>query len=96
MLFAVTAIDRKGALALRMETRPAHLQYWQDNAVSLVLGGPFLDGEGKPTGSMVVVEAETLEAAQALLAADPYTLAGLFESVDIRAWNWVLKRPGSL
>ena len=24
---------------------------------------------------------------------DPYARAGLFKSVEIRAWNWVLKNP---
>ncbi|HZL00727.1 MAG TPA: YciI family protein [Caulobacteraceae bacterium] len=33
------------------------------------------------------MEAADLAAAEAFSAADPYTLAGLFESVDIRPWK---------
>ncbi|TJX41862.1 MAG: hypothetical protein E5W21_24815, partial [Mesorhizobium sp.] len=33
--------------------------------------------------------------AQALSAADPYAKAGLFESVEIRPWNWVFNKPAA-
>ena len=39
------------------------------------------------------VEAEDQAAAELIAAADPYALAGLFESVEIRAWNWVFNNP---
>lgn len=93
MLFALTAIDKKDHLDTRLAARPAHLAYWQDNDAAVVLGGPFLDADGKPCGSMLVIKADDLAAAEALVAEDPYTHAGLFESVTIRPWNWVLKRP---
>lgn len=93
MFFAVTALDKPGHLETRMAARPAHLHYWQDNDAALVLAGPYLDDAGKPAGSLIVVDAPDLAAARALIEADPYAVAGLFASVDIRAWNWVLKRP---
>ena len=42
------------------------------------LGGPFLDAAEKPVGSLLIVEAADEAAAQALLAEDPYAVAGLF------------------
>ena len=59
----------------------------------LAFAGPFLDADGKPDGSLVMVEAPDMAAAKALAAADPYAKAGLFESVEIRAWNWVFQKP---
>jgi len=56
-------------------------------AGAIRLGGPFLDEGGEMAGSLILMEAADLEAARAFNAADPYTLAGLFESVDIRPWK---------
>ncbi|GGA36178.1 YciI family protein [Pelagibacterium lentulum] len=93
MLFAVHAKDKPGHLETRLATRPAHLAYWEQNDPELVLAGPFLDDDGKPCGSLIVVRADDLAGARALIDADPYAIAGLFESVTIQPWNWALKRP---
>lgn len=96
MLFAVSALDKPNNLEVRMAARPDHLKFWQDNDAALVMAGPYLDAAGQPMGSMIVVRAESLEEATALIDADPYAKAGVFESVTIRPWNWVLKRPADL
>jgi uncharacterized protein YciI len=95
MLFAFLCQDKPGALQVRMDARPEHVAWLNEiNAAgTLTFAGPFLDGDGKPNGSLVVVKAETLEEAQAISAADPYAKAGLFASVDIRPWNWVFNNP---
>lgn len=95
-MFAVTAIDKKDHLETRLQTRPAHLQFWDDNKASMVLAGPFLDADGKATGSLMIVKADDQSAAEALVANDPYAEAGLFESVVVRPWNWVINRPDHL
>ncbi len=51
------------------------------------LAGALLDADGKPEGSLVVVEAESIEAATALLNADPFVAEGIFGSVEIRPWR---------
>lgn len=95
MFFAFVCQDKPDSLQLRMDTRPPHVEWLTGlNAQGkLAFAGPFLDGEGKPNGSLVVVKAETIEEARALSAADPYAKAGLFASVDIRAWNWTFNKP---
>jgi uncharacterized protein YciI len=95
MLFAVICNDKPGHLDLRMETRPEHLVYLEGLNASgaLALAGPFLDVEGKPNGSLLVIEAADQEAAQELAGGDPYAKAGLFASVEVRPWNWVFNRP---
>ena len=60
---------------------------------TLKMAGPFLDAEGKPNGSLVIVSAETIEAAKAIADSDPYTKAGLFESVEVKPFNWVFNNP---
>jgi uncharacterized protein YciI len=97
MLFAFLCKDKSGHLQVRMDTRPAHVDYLTalNNDGTLKFAGPFLDGEGKPNGSLVVVEASDFSAAQKIAAADPYAKAGLFETVEIKAWNWVFNNPTS-
>ena len=95
MLFAFLCKDKPGHLNVRMETRPTHLEHLSrlDAEGTLKMAGPFLDAEGKPNGSLVIVSAENLEAARAIADSDPYAKAGLFESVDIKPFNWVFKNP---
>lgn len=95
MLFAFVCKDKPGHLNVRMETRPAHLEHLNRlNAEgTLKMAGPFLDADGKPNGSLVIVSAETVEVARALADADPYAKAGLFESVEVKPYNWVFNNP---
>lgn len=95
MLFALICRDKPGSLQVRLDTRPTHVAYLEglNGDKRLAFAGPFLDGDGKPNGSLVVVEAPDLAAAQALAAGDPYAKAGLFESVEIHPWNWTFNKP---
>jgi uncharacterized protein len=95
MLYALICKDKPGHLQVRMDTRPKHLDHLNglDAAGTLKIAGPFLDGDGKPCGSLVILEADDEASARALADADPYTQAGLFESVEIRPWNWTFGKP---
>ncbi|MER9297490.1 YciI-like protein [Mesorhizobium sp. M0621] len=97
MLFAVICKDKPGSLQVRLDTRPEHIAFLEglNGDKKLGFAGPFLDAEGKPNGSLVVVEALDMAGAQALSAADPYAKAGLFESVEIRPWNWTFNKPAA-
>ena len=95
-MFAVSATDKTDALDLRMATRPAHLAYWEENADAMVLAGPYLDEDGKPKGSLMIVTAQSRIEAEAIVGNDPYALAGVFETVTVTPWNWVIKRPEGL
>lgn len=97
MLFAFLCKDKPGHLQVRMDTRPAHVDYLTalNNEGTLKFAGPFLSEDAKPNGSLVVVEAADLASAEKIAAADPYTQAGLFESVQIKAWNWVFNNPAN-
>ncbi|HEY9217138.1 MAG TPA: YciI family protein [Phenylobacterium sp.] len=86
-LFVAVCIDKPGSLAVRMAAREDHFAYVRANPGVVKLGGPFLDEAGEMAGSLIVFEAESLEAAKAFNRADPYVLAGLFERVEIRPWK---------
>ncbi len=97
MLFALICKDKPGHLQVRLDNRPAHLDYLRklNEAGTLKFAGPFLNDEGKPSGSLVVIEAADKNAATSIGADDPYARAGLFDSVKIRAWNWVFNNPAN-
>jgi uncharacterized protein YciI len=97
MLFALICKDKSGHLQVRLDTRPEHVAFLNglNEKGTLKFAGPFLDGDGKPDGSLVVIEADDANAAKALAQQDPYARAGLFESVEVRAWNWVFNNPAS-
>ncbi len=88
-LFVLTCVDKPGSLDLRLSTRETHLAYLEDVGV-VKIAGPFLDHDGKPCGSMLVVETDDLAAAQAFGENDPYSKAGLFQSVEVRPWRLVV------
>lgn len=86
-LFVISWMDKPGALDVRTATREAHLAYVAANPGVVKLAGPFLTEDGQMAGSMLVVQAESLEAARAFNDADPYKSAGLFEAATIRPWR---------
>lgn len=86
MLFVVIATDKPDSLALRMETREAHFDYARQTGV-IKLGGPFLDANGEMAGSLIIFEADDIEAARVWHANDPYVKAGLFAHSEVRPWK---------
>ncbi|HUO12348.1 MAG TPA: YciI family protein [Caulobacteraceae bacterium] len=54
------------------------------DSLDLRLGGPCPGATGQMVGSLTILEAEDLAAAEACGAADPYRLTGLFERVEVR------------
>ena len=97
MLFAFVCKDKPGHLQVRLDARPDHVAFLQklNEAGTLKFAGPFLDDDGKPNGSLVVIEAADKAAAKSISAADPFAQAGLFESVEIRAWTWTFNNPAN-
>lgn len=94
MLFAVIAIDKPGAFGTRKATREAHHAWLKGLGSKIKLGGPFLDSsQAIMNGSLLIVEAENEAVARALAAEDPYAKAGVFQSVEIRPWRWVVNPP---
>jgi len=95
MLFALICTDKPGALDVRLATRAQHLAYLQTYEHRLVTAGPVLDGDGRPCGSLLIVDVADRAEAEGFAEADPYQKTGLFESVVIRPFRQVYK-DGSL
>lgn len=90
-LYVMYGLDKPDGLDLRKATRPAHLEWLKMFGQLVKLAGPILGADGgTPVGSMIVIEAESLQAAKAWAALDPYSKAGLWDSVSIRPFTQVL------
>ena len=94
MLFALICTDKPDSLTVRKANRPDHVAYLENLADILVLAGPFMTDDGETmNGSLIVIEATSLDAARTIAAGDPFAKAGLFASVEIRPWLWTMNNP---
>lgn len=97
MYYAVIANDAPDTLAKRLATRTAHLARLETLQFEgrLLLAGPCpaidsaTPGPAGFAGSLIVAEFDSLEAAQAWAATDPYAAAGVYASVTVRPFNRV-------
>ena len=98
MYYAIISEDVANSLAQRKATRPAHLarlEALRDQGRLLVAGPhPAIDcedpGEAGFTGSLVIAEFESLQAAQTWADADPYLAAGVYQKVTVKPYKKVL------
>jgi uncharacterized protein YciI len=96
MLYSIIGEDRPNSLEARLAARPAHLERLsalQDQG-RLIVAGPFpaIDspdpGPAGFSGSLIVAEFASLEAAQAWADADPY-VADVYASVCVKPFKKV-------
>ncbi|MGI9276401.1 MAG: YciI family protein [Endozoicomonas sp.] len=98
MLYAIVSEDIPNSLPLRKTARPAHLARLEQLKAEgrLVLAGPCpaIDandpGEQGFTGSIVIAEFDSLEAAREWADADPYVDAGVYQQVNVKPFKKVL------
>lgn len=97
MLYMIQGEDAPDSLDARLAARPEHvarLQALRDDG-RLILAGPCpaIDsndpGPAGFTGSLIVAEFPSLEAAREWADADPYVAAGVFTTVDVRPFKQV-------
>ena len=86
-LYALMCLDKPNALDVRLGAREAHLAYVRERLDQVKLAGPLLDDQEQMAGSLLILDVADRAAAEAFNAADPYTLAGLWGSVEIRAFK---------
>jgi uncharacterized protein YciI len=97
MWYAIICEDKPNSLALRMETRPAHLEalkLLQSEGRILTAGPlPAIDsedpGDNGYTGSVIIAEFDTLNDAKSWADNDPYAVAGVFANVVVKPFKKV-------
>ncbi|TPE54743.1 YciI family protein [Maribrevibacterium harenarium] len=97
MYYSIVGYDVENSLANRLQARPDHLarlQALRDAGRLLVAGpNPAIDsndpGSAGFTGSVVIAEFDSLEAAKAWADADPYVTAGVYDRVEVKPFKQV-------
>ncbi len=98
MLYSIVGIDVENSLEARLAARPEHVNRLialKDQG-RLILAGPnpAIDsedpGQAGFSGSIIIAEFESLEAAQAWADQDPYILAKVYQSVDVKPFKQAL------
>ena len=98
MWYAIIGTDVPGSLNSRRETRPAHLARLEalqrDGRLLLAGPHPAIDssdaGEAGFSGSLIVAEFPSLEAARTWADTDPYVSAGVYANVIVKPFIKVL------
>ena len=98
MWYAIMTQDVENSLVGRKANRQAHLQRLQElvDEGRLLIAGPHpaVDteepGESGFTGSLIVADFDSLEAAQAWADSDPYALNGVTRKVIVKPYKLVL------
>ena len=89
--------DIEDSLEKRTAARPEHLarleQLLQDGRMALAGPFPAVDAEAPGnagfTGSLIVAEFESLDAAKAWADTDPYVAAGVYQNVTVKPFKKV-------
>ncbi len=92
MYYSIVGQDVADSYGLRKQYRPEHLSRLKvlAQASKLLLAGPNPASDTDDmsatefTGSLIVAEFESLEAAQEWASQDPYLLNGVYQSVSVK------------
>ncbi|OLO07751.1 hypothetical protein BTW08_10295 [Salinicola sp. MH3R3-1] len=98
MLYAIISDDVEDSLQKRLSVRPEHVKRLENlkDEGRLILAGPHpaIDsdnpGDAGFSGSLIVAEFDSLEAAQRWADADPYVAAGVYSQVRVKPFKRVL------
>ena len=92
-MYAIVCFDRPDSASLRDAHRAAHVAFLDQNASTIVFGGPLKNTpEGASSGAIIVVSCATREEAEAFIQGDPFLRHGVYESVAVRAFKQVFPR----
>ena len=90
MKFVILGFDGPEGQAKRKIHRAAHLANLEplNRQGRVFLAGPFTD----LAGSLIIIEADSLEEATQIAQQDPYTVHGVFERIEVHPFKQVI--PG--
>ena len=79
MQYFIFRQDKPNSLDLRINTRPAHMEYAKKLGDKLVFAGPAMDDDNNMIASVWIVEVRDRTEAVSITEEDPYEQVGLFE-----------------
>lgn len=93
--FMLLATDVENSIEARLEARPEHLKRLETLKAEgrLLIAGPnpLPENPDVMSGSLIVAQFDSLDAAQAWAEQDPYVNAGVYEEILIKPFKAVFK-----
>ena len=87
MVFVFRLLDKPDSAALRQRVRPEHKAYLAAVAERIAIAGPLTHDDGVTMiGSLLAIEFASRADADAWLADEPFTRAGLYAGVEVHAF----------
>ena len=98
MYIAIFGTDKPGMADVRSQHFDAFHEYLHSHpehpGVVLHHAGPTLSEDGtQRIGSLLVVDAPSVETARAFMADSPFGRADLFEELHVRPFHWITGKP---
>ncbi len=88
MIFVFWLMDRPGTAQLRDEVRPIHREYLAKLSDRMAFCGPLTSEDGQTTvGSLLAIDFPSCTAAEAWIAREPFTMAGVYEKPIIHVFH---------
>jgi uncharacterized protein YciI len=88
MAYVIQTRDKPDRPNLRAETRAEHLAFLDANKDKLLAGGAVINDDGTGGhGGVIILDTDDREEAEKFIADDPFTKAGLFESITVTRWR---------
>lgn len=88
MPYAIITHDKPEHLDLRTAVRDEHLAYLDAHKRRLLAAGAVIDDDGSGGhGGIILYDTDDRAEAEAFIAGDPFTKAGLFETVTVVRWR---------
>jgi uncharacterized protein YciI len=87
MIYVFHLVDKPTSGELRLRIRPEHKAYLAQKEAQIAFAGPLVGEDGQTmVGSLLAIEFDSLAAAQAWLADEPFTRAGVYASTRVHAF----------
>jgi uncharacterized protein YciI len=88
MPYAILTTDKPNSAELRAKVRDVHLKYLDANMHRLLAAGALINDDGTGGhGSVFIVDTDERTEAEAFIAGDPFSKAGLFEKATVTRWR---------
>jgi len=88
MNFVFCLLDKPNSMDLRLSLRPDHKAYLSEISDRIAFAGPLMSDDGSTMmGSLLVIDFVDRNEAADWLAQEPFTLAGLYASSSIWAFE---------
>ena len=86
MLFVIHGIDKPGS-RLRNQLIDEHRAYLAAGPIRTIASGPLMDDWGEQMIGSSIVDCENRSVVDRFMVDEPFTLAGLYETLTINRWH---------